>query len=347
MIKMKQLMTLVIFSILTVPGFAQVLDKPVAVVRLHETANIGQRVMRQQTQLVEEQLGRSVSQSERRELLQAQISEELINQAAAEANIQVTDSEMQQAITNQRAGLDQPLSEEQFRRLIEQRAGLTWDEYRDQIRQRLLQEKYILQEKQDVLQSVETPSQAEIQRFYDENATEFSNPAMVRFEHVFIDTRQSSNAETRRKRDTIEELYSEIQSGSTSFDELLDASVDDASYSAGDFGYLMRQDAANRQLLGQGFIDTVFSLDQGEMSDGIIESNVGFHIVRVTNKRRARILDLNDPVLPGRNVTVRDQIRNYLVGNEQQRAFQRALEEVVQELRDRADIQVYEENLDW
>ncbi len=254
---------------------------------------------------------------------------------------------MQQAITNQRAGLDQPLSEEQFRRLIEQRAGLTWDEYRDQIRQRLLQEKYILQEKQDVLQSVETPSQAEIQRFYDENATEFSNPAMVRFEHVFIDTRQSSNAETRRKRDTIEELYSEIQSGSTSFDELLDASVDDASYSAGDFGYLMRQDAANRQLLGQDFIDTVFSLDQGEMSDGIIESNVGFHIVRVTNKRRARILDLNDPVLPGRNVTVRDQIRNYLVGNEQQRAFQRALEEVVQELRDRADIQVYEENLDW
>jgi hypothetical protein len=162
-----------------------------------------------------------------------------------------------------------------------------------------------------------------------------------------VDTRQSSQSEIEEQRETIEQLYQDIASGSESFDELVDSAVDDASYSAGDFGYLMRQDAANRQLLGRDFIDEVFSLDEGALSDGILESNVGFHIVRVRNKRRARILDLEDPILPGENITVRDQIRNFLVSNEQQRAFQQALDEVVQDLRDRADIQIYDENFDW
>lgn len=346
--KRKSMITLAVLLVALVPtATAQILDKPVAVVNLYETANIGQRVMRQQTQVLEQQLGRSLSDSERRELLDAQISEELINQAAEEANISVAEREIQQAIENQRANLGQPLTEQQFRRLVEEQAGMSWQEYREQIRQRLLQEKYVLQEKQSVFQSVSPPSDQEVRSFYEENATEFSNPAMVRFEHIFVDTRQSSGAAAREKQERIEELYEQIEKGSRSFAEIVDGAVDDAAYSAGDFGYLMRQDNRNRQLLGQEFIDSVFALDDGEMSNGVLRSNVGLHIVKVTNKRRARILDLNDPVLPGQNITVRDQIQNYLMGNKQQRAFQQALEAVVRELRNQAEVRVFEENLDW
>lgn len=328
-------------------GFGQILDQPVAVVTLEDTVNIGQREMRQQSQLLEQQLGRELSDSERRELLQAQISEELINQAAAEANIRVSDSEMEQAIANQRANLGQPVSDQQFRRLIQEQAGMTWEEYRDQIRQRLIQEKYVLQEKQSVFQSLAEPSAQEIRRFYDENATQFSNPAMVRFEHIYVDTRQDSREDARQKRARLQGIYDDISAGESSFDEIVDASVDDPGYSGGDFGYLMRQNAQNRQLLGQDFIDQVFSLEEGEISRGVLESNVGYHIVKVTNQRRARILDVNDPILPGQSVTVRDQIRNYLLANEQQRAFQRALEEIVQELRSQAEVRIFEDNLDW
>ncbi|MFP4483488.1 MAG: peptidyl-prolyl cis-trans isomerase [Spirochaetaceae bacterium] len=326
---------------------AQVLDKPVAVVSLHETADIGQRAMRLQSRVLEEQLGRALTSEERRELLQAQISEELINQAAAQANIRVGEREVEQAITNQRANLGRPVTEEQFRQLIEDQAGMTWQEYRDQIRQRLIQEKFVLQEKQDVFQAIQEPSAREVRRFYEENATDFSNPAMVRFDHIFVETRGSGGDTAQSKRDRIEELYDEIRSGESTFDEVADRSVDDAGYSAGDFGYLMRRDGNSRQLLGQDFIDEVFSIEEGDISDGVLKSNMGYHIVKVTNQRRARILDLNDPVLPGQNVTVRDQIVNYLLGNEQQRAFQRALEEVVQELRNQAEVRIFEENLDW
>jgi parvulin-like peptidyl-prolyl isomerase len=162
-----------------------------------------------------------------------------------------------------------------------------------------------------------------------------------------VDTRNLSDEEIEEKRQRARELYRTLQRGEESFDALIDSSLDDPSYSGGDFGYLMRQNQQDRNLLGQDFIQSVFQLEEGETSDGLLESNVGFHIVQVTNRRSPRILGIDDPVLPGQSTTVRDQIRNYLLANQQQRAFQQALQEVVEDLRDDAEITVYEENLDW
>jgi parvulin-like peptidyl-prolyl isomerase len=329
------------------PAVAQVLDQPVAVVRLHETANVGQREMREQENLLEQQLGRDLSESDRRELLDAQINEILITQAADEANVRVTEEEVDQAIERQKASVGRQVTDQQFRQLIQQQMGFSWDEYVEQIRQRLIQEKYVMEEKRSVLEEIGAPSEQDIRSFYEDNATRFTNPAMVRFEHLFVDTRNLSEEEVEDKREQARELYQAIDSGEKTFDQLLDDSLDDPSFSGGDFGYLMRESQQDRNLLGQDFIQAVFALEEGEMSDGLLESNVGFHIVRVKNRRQPRVLGLNDPLLPGQSTTVRDQIRNYLLANQQQRAFQQALQEVVTDLREDAEITVYEENLDW
>ncbi|MFP4565471.1 MAG: peptidyl-prolyl cis-trans isomerase [Spirochaetaceae bacterium] len=333
------------------PASAQVLDQPVAVVRLHETVNIGQREMREQERLLERQLGRDLSSEDRRELLEAQINEVLITQAANQRNLRVREEELRRAIAQQRASVGQPVGDAQFRRLVQEQIGLSWEEYEDQIRQRLIQEKFIMEEKRSVLESIEPPSEREIRGFYEENATRFTNPTMVRFRHVFVDTRNLSDERIEEKRERAQELYRSLERGDARFEELMDAAMDDASYSAGDFGYIMRQNQEDRDLLGRDFIESVFALEEGEISDGILESNVGFHIVEVTNRRPARVLGLDDPVLPGESTTVRDQVRNYLLSNQQQRAFQRALQEVVEDLRAQAEadgeLTVYEENLDW
>lgn len=328
-------------------AFGQLLDQPVAVVRLTETVNIGQRELRQQVELLERQLGRSLSPENRRELLDAQIAEVLLNQAAERNRIRVTQEEVDQAIAQQRAAVGQPMTDAQFRQLVTRESGVPWDEYVEQVRERLIQERYIIEEKRSTLQDVEPPTEAEIRRFYEENATQFSNPAMVRFSHLFIDTRNLSNQEKQERRERAETLYRRIQSGAASFDELLEESLDDATYSGGDFGYLLRQDPQSQRLLGTSFIDDVFEVEEGQVSDGVLESNVGYHIVRVANKRRARILELTDPVLPGQNTTVRDQIRNFILSNKQQQAFQQAIQEVVEELREEAEITIFEQNLDW
>ena len=344
---MKRIVILLILGICLIGTAAgQILDKPVAIVRLTETVNIGQRELRTQIRLLEEQLGRDLGASDRREVLDAQIGEVLINQAAARQDIRVTQEEINQAIQSQRQSLGRPVTDEQFRNFIGEQLGLNWNEYVQQITQRLIQEKYVVENRREMIQNVEPPTDAEIRNFYDENATQFTNPAMVRFNQLFIDTRNQGDAQVTAGRRKAEELRGRLRSGQATFQELMNESLDDAGYSGGDFGFLLRTDEQARSLLGRGFVESVFSLEEGEIS-GVIESNIGFHIVQITNRRSPRVLGLNDPVLPGRNVTVRNQIENYLMNQQQQRNFQRAVDEVINELREEAEVQLFEENLDW
>lgn len=344
---MKRSITTLIIGLLAVGALsAQVLDKPVAIVRLTETVNIGQRELRNQVEMLQEQLGRELSEEDRREVLEAQIGEILIDQAAARQNIRVTQEEINQAIRAQRQSLGQPVSDAQFRGFIQEQLGLSWDEYVEQITQRLIQEKYVVENRRDLIQNVDPPTESEVRAFYDENATQFTNPAMVRFNQLFIETRNKSDSQVDAARQKAQDLRGQLRSGQTSFQELMNDSLDDASYTGGDFGFLLRNDQQARNLLGRRFVESVFSLEEGDIS-AVIESNIGFHIVQITNRRSPRVLGLNDPVLPGQNVTVRNQIENYLRNQQQQRNFQQAVEEVIDDLRDEAEVELFEQNLQW
>ena len=345
---MKRLLTvLVLCAALAVVAGAQILDQPLAVVRLTETVNVGQRELRRQVLLLEQQLGRQLTQENRKELLEAQIAEILISQAAERAGTRVTEAEINQAIAQQRQSLGQPVSDAQFRGIVEQQMGISWSEYREQIKQRLLQEKYVLESRRDLLESAQAPTDREIRSFYEDNATQFTNPTMVRFKHVFIDTRNLSSEDKAARLRLADDLLRSVRNGAKTLDQLIDESDDDVRFSGGDFGYLIRQESQQSELLGRSFVNEVFELEEGRLAREVLESNVGYHIVQVTNRRSARLLQLDDPVFPGQSTTVRDQIRNHLAVNNQQRAFQRAINEVVEKLRQEADVTLYEDNLNW
>ncbi len=325
---------------------AQVLDQPVAIVRFEETVNIGQRELRRQVEFIEQQIQQRLTKEHRKEVLEAKIAEVLIMQAAERDGIEVSRGELQQGIDQQRQSVNRQLSEEQFRDLIEREMDMEWDEYVDEVRQRLVQERYVLESRREMFEAVENPSERDIRRVYEENASEFMNPAMIRFNHIFFDTRNVESSARSEKREKADELWSEIEAGERSFEDVMRAADDDTTFSGGDFGYLLRGEYQNLSVLGQDFIDEMFELEEGDV-EGVIESNAGYHIVQVRDRRRARVLDLDDPLFPGQNVTVRNQIENYLMMEEQQSLFQRALQEVVDELRDEADVTVYEDRLDW
>jgi parvulin-like peptidyl-prolyl isomerase len=343
---MKRIVLLPLLALAAGSVFAQILDRPVALVQLTETVPITQRELRQQISLLESQLGQTLSAQDRQEVLEAQIGAELINQAADRDNIRVTDEELASYIQMQRQSLGVQVSEAQFRDLIQDQFGLSWDQYVQQSQDTLIQQRYVVSKKQDLFDSVSQPSPQEVRQMYEENATQFTNPAMVRFTHVFVDTRNVDNSAEREKRERAEELYRRIRTGAATFDELVDQSVDDASYSAADFGYLLRTDQRNVALLGKSFVDAVFAMERGDTS-GVLESNVGYHVVKVTDRRKPRILELDDPLLPGQSTTVRDQIRAFIVNQRQEALFNRAVNEVVAELREEAEVTVFEENLDW
>ncbi len=326
---------------------AQVLDRPVAIVRLTETVNIGQRELRQQVEMLERQMGRDLTEDQREEVLEAQIGDVLLNQAAARANVRVSDDDIDQAINAQRQSIGQPVTDAQFRQLIRDQTGLEWDEYVEEIRNRLIQEQFILQQAQDRFNTgLEEPTAREIRRVYEENAQQFTNPAMARFDHLFFDLRRTEGEEEQEARRLAASLARRLDRGNAEFQQLLRDSLDDARYSGGDFGYIVRGDDQAVNQLGRDFVDQVLDFEEGDVS-GVLESNVGLHIIRVTDRRSPRLLQLDDPLLPGESTTVRDQIEAYILNQQQQQIFQESVQEVLARLQDEAEITRYPENLDW
>lgn len=331
---------------LLVAASAQVLDRPVAVVRLTETTNIGQREIRSQVTLLERQMGRTLTQTERLEVLDAQIGEVLLGQAARRANIRITNEEVQQAIGVQRQSIGRPVSDAQFRQLIQEETGLNWDQYVEQITKRLAHERYIMDRSRTQMQNVPAPTNAEIEAVYEANAPQFTNPAMVRFEHLFFDFRGKTEAERTALRTRADALAQQLQRGTKTFDQALRESLDDASFSGGDFGYMVRGDQQALMNLGQTFVDAVFAMRAQQVS-GVLTSAVGLHIVRVSDRRAPRLLGLDDPLLPGETVTVRAQIRAFISNQKQQIVFQESVQRVIEELRREASIQRFVENMNW
>lgn len=327
-------------------AFAQVLDRPVAIVRLTETVNISQREIRGQVQLLEQQLGRELTRENRLEVLEAQIGDVLLRQAAARAGIQVSRQEIDQAILAQRQSLGQPVTDAQFRELIQSQMGLSWAEYQQEIRERLVQERFILERAERRFGEIQEPAARVIRQVYEENAQQFTNPAMIRFDHLFFDLRNRSDAQIRDARQRATAMARQLDRGTVTFNQLLRASLDDVTYSGGDFGYLVRGDQSAQQQLGRSFVETVFDLEEEEVS-GVVESNIGLHIIRVTDRRSPRLLQLNDPLLPGERTTVRDQIVAFIVSQQQQEIFQDQLQVVLNELRSEADIRRFPDNLNW
>jgi peptidyl-prolyl cis-trans isomerase SurA len=325
---------------------AQILDRPVAIVRLTETVNIGQREIRQQVAILEQQMGRTLTTRNREEVLEAQIGDVLLRQAAARENVRVSSQEVDQAIAVQRQQLGQPVSDADFRRLVQEETGLTWDQYRQEISSRLVQERFILERAEGRFGEIQEPATREIRQVYEENAQQFTNPAMARFEHLFFDLRNRTTQQEQELRQRANQLARDIQRTTTTFQQLMRASLDDPGYAGGDFGYLLRGDRTAIDRLGRAFVETVLDMEEGDVS-GVIESNVGLHIVRITDRRNPRMLQIGDPLLPGENVTVRDQIRSYIISQRQQEIFQQSVETVLQELKNQAEITRFPENLDW
>lgn len=350
MIKRTLLMVPIVLALVSTYVPAQVLDRPVAVVRLRQTVNIGRRDVDGQIALFEQQIGRQLQPAEKRQILEALINDELLLQAAARASVRVTQEELQNYLAAQQQQLSQAmgtmLNEEQFRRHVEQQTGRPWSDFVSDVTDELAKLKYVRERRADVFTRVGTPSEAEIRSFYDEQATAFTNPAMVSFRHVYVDMRGKSDQERQAARVALDGYRRQIRNGSLTFEQLERRALDDATIQADDFGYLPRNDPRSQQLLGRPFIDAVFALDEGEIA-GVLESNVALHIVFVTDRRSARILSLEDPILPGQTVTVRQQIRNLLASQKEQQALAAAVEAEVGVLRAEAEITIFESNLPW
>jgi parvulin-like peptidyl-prolyl isomerase len=258
----------------------------------------------------------------------------------------VKEEELLQIINGQKRGVEQqigrPLTDPQFRELIRNQTGMTWDQYRSSIRDQILQQRYISTSKKSFFDAITPPSEKEIVEQYEDNTASITNPEYVRLRQIFVPTLNMNENAKAEVRKTLETAWSKLRNGSAKFEDLvLQYSQDETSkYRGGDVGYIARDDQRVQQTYGREFFRKLFELKEGEYS-GVIESNVGIHILKVSEHREARILSLDDPIAPDNPMTVREYIRGGLYQEKQQAALKRALDAVVKELKNRAEIVTY------
>jgi parvulin-like peptidyl-prolyl isomerase len=321
----------------------------VATVNLAKTEFITVKAFRSEVERMEKGSGKKLSAAERRQVLDVLINEKLAIQAAERDKITISENEVNQQIQQLRTGLTQTMgrrpTDAEFAQAIRNETALELPAFREQLRRQLLTQKYLMSKKQNIIETVKTPTEEEIQNTYNLAKTNFVRPETVRFSMIQVAFGDNAAEKTRAK-ETAERLLREIGSSPAKFDEVvLRGQASNAGFQAGDAGFLPKNREA-QQLMRMDFIKTAFSLKQGEVSK-VIESPRGYHIIKITETYDMKNLELGDIFQLGTRMTVRDYIGNGMLQQRQQEAFAKATQELVTELRTGKTFQVFEKNITW
>jgi len=129
-------------------------------------------------------------------------------------------------------------------------------------------------------------SDAEIKAWFDGHKDRFQQPEERRASHILIASEKIGKDKARAR---AEELLKEIQKSPAAFADLAKKNSDDPGSAAkgGDLGFF------GRGMMVKPFEDATFTLKDGEIS-GIVESDFGFHIIKLTGIHAAKEKPLAD-----------------------------------------------------
>ena len=349
---MKRLITLpILFFLIVGLSFAQIIDRPAATVNLTKPEFISVKQLEQRLVQYTDLAAKGISgiPTDPMVVLDSMIQELLLKQAAEDSNVFISDQMVDAQIGAVRGRLDQqqgsPVTDAQFQELVLRETRMGIDAYRMQIKEQLLTQEYIKTAKRGLFEAIQTPAEKEIIDQYRKNATSFTNPEMVRLSEIFIDTRNLSASEKQKARERAEGAHRAMENGQGTFSEMVLQFSDDTKsrYNDGDRGFFALNDP-RIQVYGTSYFDEIFSLATDQIS-GVIESLIGYHIVKITDHRNAKILQLDDPINPLEKTTVREFIQNLILQDSQSKVLQRAIKELSGELREQAEIRIFEENI--
>lgn len=295
---------------------ADATDDPIAIVNGRGVPrSLFERQLQQQLQMYQAQ-GMEIN-AEQQGILEEQlvdqlIARELVLQDGAARGIAPTDEEVQAELDAIRGQFP---SEEAFQDALAQQ-NLTLEEIERNIAEQIIIEEIL---ESDVLAEARV-DEAAAREFYEDNPSFFETPDQVRASHILLLTQGATEDERAEARETIETILSELQDGGD-FEALArEYSEDGTAERGGDLGFFGRG-----QMVPE-FEQAAFDLSVGETS-GVVETQFGFHIVRVTDRMEAGTQSFDE---------VRGQIEQFLGQEVQQNAF----ESYIERLREDAEIEI-------
>ena len=166
-----------------------------------------------------------------------------------------------------------------------------------------------------------TISDDQAKKFYDENSEKFKQPETVQASHILIGVDPKASAEEKAKaKEKAEALLKRAKAGEDFAALAKTNSTCPSAPQGGAFGYF------SKGQMVPAFEAAAFSLKPGEISD-VVETQFGYHIIKVTNKKPAGTVSFSD---------AKKDIINYL----KVQKIQQSISELVDKLRKEGKIEI-------
>ncbi len=141
-----------------------------------------------------------------------------------------------------------------------------------------------------------TISDAELQKFYDQNKDKLKTGDQVRASHILVKSEKEA-----------QDVLDQLKKGGNFEDLARKYSIDAAKIKGGDLGWFSKGSMIPE------FEKVAFAMKEGETS-GIVKTKFGYHIIKVTGKRAAGIRPFAE---------VKDDLKAKLLPEKQQQFFQK------------------------
>ncbi len=177
---------------------------------------------------------------------------------------------------------------------------------------------------------------AEVQKYYDENRDQYSRPAYVHAELLFVSAAEGSPeraAKASEARRLLTELKADAAVHPDALGRLARGRSDDADTKplGGDLGFRSRGELAT--LYGKEVAEAAFILAPGQLTPAAVEAPAGFYLLRVVERQEAQVRKLDD---------VRPQIVAVLADQQRDAEY----EALVKKIQEEAQVRVSDAELE-
>jgi peptidyl-prolyl cis-trans isomerase SurA len=190
-------------------------------------------------------------------------------------------------------------------------SGLSWEDYKTQIRNGILTQEVI---RQQVGGRLDIPSD-EVKKYYDTHKDQFNRPEQVELAEIFLSTEGKSPEEIAAVRAKADDLHDRVVKGEDFLEIAKRYSEGTTAKDGGDLGRFERGQLAPQ------LEDAVFKLDRNAVTD-VTQTKTGFEVLKVLNHYDAGLQPLDK---------VQNEIMNKLYTEKMEPAMRTYLAELREE----------------
>lgn len=265
------------------------------------------------TVLLQSEEGQDLINEFRKYKLEQLITSELLIQEAKNRGLEVSEEERNEIFDQQVSALKQQnnLNDEEFERAIQQQGFESLEQYKEMFMENNM-DGFVVNKLREQVVSEASVSDTEAEEYYDENKSQFEVQEQKKVSHILFEEEAEA-----------EEVLAEIEAGADFAEMAKEHSTGPTAENGGDLGFI----SPDEQGLDQTFRDAAMQLEVGEVTDQPVETQFGYHIIKVTDKQESETKEFAE---------VKDQIVNQLESQRENQAWS----EFVQGLREDADITI-------